>query len=208
MHEEHGSWLKPLADALPPSLHGWVDVFVLNTWVVIIALVVLAWLGTRRRARIPSGLQNAWEMYVEFLRGFCREQIGPGAEKYATLLGTILLYILCLNLLGLVRFSHAHHVPERHGSAGAFGFLLRAISAATLGLGYLMHFVGEPWWLFIINIPVHIIGELAKPLSLAVVFSETCSERKPRSRAWPRWGADHAIHYHPNRCKLSMLACI
>lgn len=170
MHEEHGSWLKPLADALPPSLHGWVDVFVLNTWVVIIALVVLAWLGTRRRARIPSGLQNAWEMYVEFLRGFCREQIGPGAEKYATLLGTILLYILCLNLLGLVPGFLTPTMSLNVTAALALSvfFFVQYSGFATLGLGYLMHFVGEPWWLFIINIPVHIIGELAKPLSLAV----------------------------------------
>ncbi len=170
MHEEHGSWLKPLADALPPSLQGWVDVFVLNTWVVIIALVVLAWLGTRRRARIPSGLQNAWEMYVEFLRGFCREQIGLGAEKYAPLLGTILLYILCMNLLGLVPGFLTPTMSLNVTAALALSvfFFVQYSGFATLGLGYLMHFVGEPWWLFIINIPVHIIGELAKPLSLAV----------------------------------------
>jgi len=34
--------------------------------------------------------------------------------------------------------------------------------------GYFMHFVGEPVWMAPINIPVHVIGELAKPLSLAI----------------------------------------
>ena len=32
---------------------------------------------------------------------------------------------------------------------------------------YLLHFVGEPWWLFPVNIPIHIVGEVARPVSLA-----------------------------------------
>jgi len=36
------------------------------------------------------------------------------------------------------------------------------------GLKYLMHFVGEPLWLAPINLVVHVIGELARILSLAV----------------------------------------
>jgi len=170
VHEEHGSWLKPIADLLPESWHGYVDLYVLNTWLVMLALVLLAWLGTRRRARVPSGLQNAWEMYVEYVRGFCVEQIGPGAERYAPLLGTLFIYILFMNLFGLVPGFITPTMSINVTAALALSVFLFVQYSGFVeqGLGYLAHFVGEPWWLFPINIPVHVIGELAKPLSLAV----------------------------------------
>ncbi len=170
MHEEHGSWLKPIADLLPASWHGFVDVYVLNGWLIMLILVLLAWLGTRRRARVPRGLQNAWEMYVVFVRDFCVEQIGPGAEKYAPLLGTLFIYILFMNLFGLIPGFITPTMSINVTAALALSvFLFVQYSGfARQGVGYLMNFVGEPWWLFPINIPVHVIGELAKPLSLAV----------------------------------------
>ncbi len=173
MHDEHGSWLKPIADLFPESWHGFVfvDLYVVTTWLVIVLLTVLAWLGTRRRRRIPRGLQTLWEIYVQFVLGFCREQIGPGAEKYAPLLGTLFLYILVMNLFGLIPgfVAPTMSLNTTAGLALSVFLAVQYFGIVELGLfGYLMHFVGEPWWLFPINILVHVIGEIAKPLSLAV----------------------------------------
>jgi len=187
VHEEHGSWLKPIADALPANWHGFVDLYVLNAWLVMLVLVVLAWLGTRRRARVPDGLQNAWEMYVVFVRNFCVEQIGPGAEKHAPLLGTLFLYILFMNMFGLVPGFITPTMSINVTAALALSvFLFVQYSGfAEQGLGYVKHFVGEPIVQysptvgFFLALPlvvafhgvlsaVHVVGELAKPLSLAV----------------------------------------
>ncbi len=170
MHEEHGSWLKPVADLFPESWHGFVDLYVVTTWLIILILVLLALAGTRRRRRVPSGLQNAWEMYVLFVRNFCRDQIGPGAEKYAPVLGTLFVYILFMNLFGLIPgfITPTTSINVTAALALCVFLAVQYFGFAERGLGYLMHFVGEPWWLFPINIPVHIIGEIAKPLSLAV----------------------------------------
>jgi len=170
MHERHGTVLNVFLNLLPEPAHAFVDEMVLNSWAVIALLVVLAWVGTRRRLRVPRGLQTVWEMYYTFVRDFCVSEMGAGAEKYVPLLATIFLYILVLNLFGLVpgfltpTMSLNMTVPLAvmvFLSVQYFGF-------RELGLGYLMHFVGEPWWLFPINIPVHVIGEVAKPLSLSV----------------------------------------
>ncbi|MGD9494761.1 MAG: F0F1 ATP synthase subunit A [Armatimonadota bacterium] len=187
MHEEHGSWLKPIVDLLPASWHGFVDLYVVTTWLIILVLVALAWLGTRRRQRVPSGLQNVWEMYVVFVRNFCVEQIGPGAEKYAPLLGTLFVYILFMNLFGLVPGFVTPTMSLNVTAALALSvFLFVQYSGfAERGLGYLRHFIGEPiveysptagYFLALpavvafhgVLLIVHIIGELAKPLSLAV----------------------------------------
>lgn len=171
MHEEHGSWLKPIADLFPESAHGFVDLFVVTTWLVMLLLVALAWAGTRHRARVPGGLQTVWEIYVRWVRDFCRDQIGPGGEKYAPLLGTLFVYILVMNLMGLVPgfITPTMSINVTAALALCVFFAVQFFGLMELGVvGYIMHFVGEPWWLFPINVPVHVIGELAKPLSLAV----------------------------------------
>lgn len=171
MHSEHGSWLNAILHALPESWHHYVDVYVVNSWVVIVLLVVLAWLGTRHRMRKPSGLQNVWEMYVQWVRDYCRKEIGPGGEKHAPLLGTIFIYILFLNLFGLVPGFITPTMTLNMTVPLAMGVFLwvQWSGIAQLGLGgYIMHFVGEPAWLAPLNIVIHVIGELAKPLSLSI----------------------------------------
>ncbi|MFW6437431.1 MAG: F0F1 ATP synthase subunit A, partial [Armatimonadota bacterium] len=172
MHEEHGSWLNAIVHLLPEHVqHHWVDLYVVNSWLIIILLVVLAWLGTRTLRLKPRGLQNLWEMYYGWVCDFCRKEIGPNGEKHAPILATIFVYILFLNLFGLVpgfitpTMSLNMTVPL----ALVVFLWVQWSGVAALGpVGYLMHFVGDPWWLFPINIPVHIVGEIAKPLSLAI----------------------------------------
>ncbi len=170
MHEEHGSFLKPVVDALPEAWHGFVDLYVVTAWLVILILVALAWAGSRRRQRVPGGLQNVWEWYIDWVRDFCRDQIGPDGAKYAPMLGTLFLYILVMNLFGLIPgfITPTMSLNTTAGLALCVFLAVQWFGFAEQGVGYLMHYVGEPWWLFPINIPVHIIGEIAKPLSLAV----------------------------------------
>lgn len=171
MQEAHGSWVQPIVDLLPESAHSFVDPYVVTTWVIMLTLVLLAWLGTRRRARVPSGLQTVWEIYVDWVRNFCRGQIGPNAEKYAPMLGTLFVYILFMNLWGMIPGFIPPTMSLNVTAALALCVFLAVQywGVSALGLkGYLLHFAGEPVWMAPINIPVHIIGELAKPLSLAI----------------------------------------
>ena len=171
MGEPHGSWLKPIADAFPETLHGFVDLYVVNTWLVMLILVVLGWLGSRRAGRIPRGLQTLWEIYIGWLRHFCGEQISCQGARYTPLLGTLFLYVLLMNQFGLVPGFLTPTMSLNVTLALALCvFLTVQWSGVTEhgALGYVKHFIGAPWWLFPINIPVHIIGELAKPLSLSI----------------------------------------
>ncbi|MGM0492810.1 MAG: F0F1 ATP synthase subunit A [Armatimonadota bacterium] len=171
MQEAHGSWVQPIVDLFPEGAQAFIDPYVVTTWVVIATLVCLAWFGTRHRSRVPRGMQTLWEIYVGWVRDFCRDQIGPGAEKYAPLLGTLFVYILFMNLWGMIPgfIPPTMSLNVTAALALCVFFAVQYFGIAELGLkGYLMHFVGEPVWMAPINIPVHIIGELAKPLSLAI----------------------------------------
>lgn len=74
----------------------------LCTWISIIALVALFYFGSRRRALIPSGIQNVVEVLVEFLLGLVEGVAGKEkGKKFFPLVATFFLFILVSNLLDI-----------------------------------------------------------------------------------------------------------
>ena len=67
-------------------------------------IVLLAWLGTRGRRDVPSGLQNAVELLVQGLQDFVVSIGGPGAKRYLPLFGTLFLFIVLSNWLSVTPF--------------------------------------------------------------------------------------------------------
>lgn len=75
---------------------------VVVSWIVMAALIVVALLGTRRlRLRNPSKFQLGLEMAVEFLNNFAHSSVGAHGASFAPYLGTIALYILLCNIIGI-----------------------------------------------------------------------------------------------------------
>jgi len=160
-----GSWLHWIP--LPPYMGDAVAV----SWLVIIALTAVAYLGTRRMQEVPSGLQNFLETVVEGLDRFTRSVIGSEGDKFTPFIATLFIYIFIMNAIGLIPgfvsptatlnmtvalaltvfVSTHYHGVRRHG-----------------GLKYLLHLVGEPKWLAPLLFPMHLISELARPLALSV----------------------------------------
>jgi len=171
MEEHPGTWLNILERALPPQVQQCVTINVLTAWLVLAVLMVLVLVGTRRMQLRPvSGLQVVWEWTVEAFAGFCKMMIGPGGEQYMPFLGTLFMYILVLNLLGIIPgFISPTASLTMTGALGLTAFVYVQICGfRAQGLKYLMHFVGEPLWLAPLNVPIHVIGELARPLSLSI----------------------------------------
>lgn len=171
-----------LNDALHHPKEG-IMPFLHHFEVVIFALFIAACLCTvamivySRRKLVPGRLQSAVEMIVEglsnFFIGIVGEKWGP---RYVPFLGTLFVYILFMNFAGLVPFLHSSTANLNTTAALAICVFLHvqgsAIRHAGLG-GWLFHLAGEPkdvisWVLVPLNLPIHIIGELAKPFSLAL----------------------------------------
>src|SRR5512140_3548837 len=82
----------------------------LETWqdqifmgLVIATLITVFALGTRNhRAKVPGRLQCFLEMIAEYLNNLIVGVIGPQGRDYTPFLGTIFLYILTMNLFGLI----------------------------------------------------------------------------------------------------------
>lgn len=69
-----------------------------------IVLVTIAWLATRQKREVPSGLQNLVEMLVQGLDDFVVSIGGPGARKFLPLFGTLFLFIVLSNWLSVTPF--------------------------------------------------------------------------------------------------------
>lgn len=128
-------------------------------------------LVTRRLSRIPGKGQVLLELFYERLDQFVRDLMGPRYKKYLPLAITAFLYILLMNLAGLIPgwASPTANINITAGLAIVSVAYAQIEGIRVNGLkGYFRHFIGEPWWLFALNIPIHIIGELAKVLSLTI----------------------------------------
>jgi F-type H+-transporting ATPase subunit a len=139
-------------------------------------LVVLAAIVYRRRELIPGPFQNAVEMVVESLYNLIYSMLGKETDRYLPFLGTLFVYIWCMNMSGIVPFLHAPTASLNITVALAVTVFLYVQYTAVSRLGplkYLHHLAGEPnstvtWILVILNFPLHVFGEFVRPFSLAV----------------------------------------
>jgi F-type H+-transporting ATPase subunit a len=174
--------------------HGPVADFLKRFENVIFGVIVISVLGfvfflaSKKLEMVPGRLQSACETIVEGLNGFVCGILGPGGRKYTPFLGTIFLYIWTMNLLGLVPLMKAPTTNSMILQAGPVTIPIPTTTAALailvflyvqfIGIkeqgivGYLDHMAGTPRDVFgFILLPlmfvIHVIGEFAKPLSLA-----------------------------------------
>jgi F-type H+-transporting ATPase subunit a len=147
---------------------------------VAIIISVLAIRSSRNAKMVPKGLQNFMEVIVEGLDNFFSGILGKDARQFTPFLGTLFIYIWCMNMFGLI----PGFMSPTGGLRGGFNITLSLAICVfvyvqwtglrRLGIGgYLHHMAGSPhslvqWVLVPLNLPIHIIGELAKPLSLSL----------------------------------------
>lgn len=139
------------------------------SWVVMIVLVTIALLGTRRLSSGPSvpRWQNILETLVTYIRNQIREITQQDTDRYLPFIGTLFLFISISNLLHIVP---GYHPPT--GSLSTTGALAIAVFFAVPAfgmmehgvIGYLKHF-SQP---SPIMIPFNIIGEFSRTIGLAV----------------------------------------
>jgi F-type H+-transporting ATPase subunit a len=138
---------------------------------VMMLLIGLACFLLTRRLSVqrPSKVQAALELAVSSLQNMATGMIGPQGPRHLPLVGTLFLYILFMNLAGIFplwKSPTSNLVVTGSLALVAIVYVhFHAIRANGLA-GYLRHYVGEPAWMAPLNFPLHIMGELARPISL------------------------------------------
>ena len=145
---------------------------VIMMWIVI-ALVagLMIKAGTSRRL-VPGKLQSLAEMLVDFIRGIILDTMGQKGMMFFPLIATLFLFILFCNLLGLIPGSYT--VTSQIAVTAVFALGVYALSVVV---GFALHGVkflgilvppGTPAWLLPLMVPIELISQLARPISLAV----------------------------------------
>ncbi len=168
----------PVAKAQPLFQLFGLDVTspVITEWFVMALLVLLAALATRRLQRIPGRLQAAIEVSVNFIvDSVVAPSIGSRekAIRYLPLLGTFFFFIIISNYMGLLPGAVLHlpgFKPPTSELSVTAALALIAFFATHYagirekGLHYFAHFLQPFPWL----LPLNIVEELVRPLSLAL----------------------------------------
>ena len=164
-------------------LHRWENL--IFGLIVAAALCALAWRYGRAPSLVPTGGQNLLEMLVEAIDRFVRRVIGPAGRRHTPFIGTLFLYIWLMNLSGLIP-GFKSSTASLNTTAGlalvVFGYV-QWIGITDHGLlKYVDHLAGSPrdvvgWCLVPLMLPLHVLGEFIKPLSLSLrlgfnVFAE------------------------------------
>jgi F-type H+-transporting ATPase subunit a len=173
--------------------HWWV--YAIYSLIAAVICLVVGILSVSKPSKIPGRLQNLMELAVGGLKDLFSEALGPHAQEHLPLVLSLFFYILVSNLMGLVPGLTS---PTASTSVTvALGIIVfvyvQYIGIKSRGiLGYLKHFVGPLLALCWLFIPIEIIGELAKPFSLAMrLFGNIFGEDKISELAA---GAGNRLH--------------
>lgn len=140
---------------------------VVNTWILIAAIVLAAYLATRRLSVRPGRLQGLLEAMYTAVETTTSEILPVPARFVVPVIGTLWLFIGVANLAGLVPGMRTPTADLNTTFALA---LVSYAMAHVVGVraqgwrGYLAHYA-EPTWVLL---PFHLIAEATRTVALAV----------------------------------------
>ncbi len=145
---------------------------------VIAALLTWAFVARRQMqaatdAVVPDATltaRNTLEIFVEWFVGFIEGLLGHKGRQLVHIYATFFLFILAANLTGLLPGV----IPPTSNfnvtfALGVTSFLIyNYYGFRAKGVGYLKHFLGPIWWLAFLMLPLELIDNLVRPVSLAL----------------------------------------
>jgi F-type H+-transporting ATPase subunit a len=141
-------------------------------WIIIVLASSLLIMAARQQRLVPTRLQSLGEILVEFIRGMIMDTMGEKGMKFFPFVATLFVFILFCNLLGLIPGSYTvtSQIVVTAGLA-LFVYSMSIVVGFVLHgfkfLGILMP-AGTPVLLLPLMVPIELVSQLARPLSLAV----------------------------------------
>jgi F-type H+-transporting ATPase subunit a len=149
----------------------WANFIVMEILVALIIVVLFAILRSRLSMDKPGKLQHTWEVIYEFLHGQTHEVIGHDGHKYLAFTGTLFIFVLFGNLIGIIpSFESPTMFPAvTAGCAMAAFFYYNIVGISVQGIkNYIMHFFGPVPLMAPLMFPIEIVSHLARPMSLTI----------------------------------------
>lgn len=115
----------------------------LTAWIVILILLILSLLSTRKISLVPGYLQSLAEIVIEGIYNLFDSVVGETIATYFPLLGTLFLFIITMNWVGLLPGVGTIGIFRMVGNTQEFIPLFRSGSAdlnMTLSLALIAFF--------------------------------------------------------------------
>jgi len=140
---------------------------VVTTWIIMLALAVLAWLSTRNLSLQPKRWQTVLEIIVSAMESAIAQVAANQTRVVLPVIASLWVYLVCANLLGLIPGLHS---PTRDLSATAALAILVFIYSQYFAIRYigpkrfLLHYIQPTPFL----LPFHIVSEISRTVALAI----------------------------------------
>jgi F-type H+-transporting ATPase subunit a len=163
--------IKPANREYPIPNHVAMELLVFG-----VAVIFFLWLKRRLSVERPGATQQCMEMVLTNpfelgVRDMLRDNVGHGWENYVSMIGSIGLFVLFCNLISLVPTleSPTAQVSVPFGLAVAVFLYYNWCGLQKQGaLGYGRHFLGPNIYMSPIMLPIELISNAARLLSLTV----------------------------------------
>ena len=144
--------------------------YVFFTWLGMAILLAVGILVRRNINIVPGRLQLFFEALVDGLEKFILTNLGEKGRRFVPLLVSIFIYVLTMNLLGLVPGCDAPTANLNTTISIALCVFLyyNYVGIRTWGFGYIHHFTGSSKPLIPLMFPIEVISHLARPLSMSL----------------------------------------
>lgn len=165
-------------------LRNWESLFF--SFFIACSISLLFFLGSRHQEKVPSGLQNFLEWIVETFRWFTLSVLGTDGEKYVPFLGTLFIYILSMNLMGLIPLmaSPSSNLNITTALALCVFVFVQYLNFKNMGIrGFLYHLAGSPknatgWMMVPLMFPIELLTQVSRPITLALrLFGNILGEK-------------------------------
>ena len=148
----------------------WANYMAMQILVAAIIVLVFALLKMRLSADQPGKFQQTFEMMYEFVSGMGHDIVGHGSEKHTALFGTLFVFTLFSNLLGVIPTFESptmyYYVPA--GCAVLVFLYYNFLGFQENGVGYLKHFAGPVPLMSPFMFCIEIISHCIRPVSLTI----------------------------------------
>ncbi|MCL4456747.1 MAG: F0F1 ATP synthase subunit A [Nitrospirae bacterium] len=150
--------------------------YVSYSWLAMGILIGAALVVRNKLSLVPSGLQNIMEVIADFILNLSRSNIGHHwGDKFYPLIGTIFVYILTCNFMGLIPGFDAptSNINMTASMAIPVFLIYQFYGIKVHGLKYLNHFLGPMRSIYALPLMImmffiEIIGHLVRPITLSV----------------------------------------
>lgn len=165
----HPLWHIPYVPAPFNTVHA--DTVII-TWIAMaFALLIVGLLASTHPITVVSKRYSVMELIVSYLAETTTGILGKNGLPFVPFIISLFVFILLLNEVGLFPLIGKSPTADLNTTAALAVttiLLIQIVGISRHGLGYYKHLIIKPLLLGILMLPINIIDELARPVTLAM----------------------------------------